>query len=190
MGTEPAGNPEVTVLLKAWSAGDASALEQLTNLVYGELHRIARRFMRNQRPGQTLQTTALVHEVYIRLVDVRNVEWQHRAQFFAISAQITRAIVVDAARARCAGKRGGGAPKMNLDDVPVLAPESDDFILAVDEALVEFAKVAPRQARIVELRYFGGLTEEEVAEVMKTSSRTIRRDWVFAKAWLQKELSR
>ena len=177
------------MLLKAWSAGDAAALDRLTTLVHAELHRIAHRYMRIERPGNTLQTTALVNEVYLRLVDVRNVEWQHRAQFFAISAQITRNILVDAARTRGAHKRGGAAVKINVDDAPVLSPEPDAFIVALDDALAAFAKLAPRQARVVELRYFGGLSEEEVAEVMKTSPRTVRRDWQFAKAWLQHELS-
>ncbi len=186
---EAAGDPDVTGLLKAWSAGDAAALDRLTAVVHAELHRIARRYMRNERPGHTLQTTALVNEVYLRLVDVKNVEWQHRAQFFAISAQITRNILVDAARTRSADKRGGGAVKINVEDAPILAPEPDAFILALDEALAAFAQVAPRQARVVELRYFGGLTEEETAEVMKTSVRTVERDWQIAKAWLQQELS-
>ncbi|MDE3165355.1 MAG: sigma-70 family RNA polymerase sigma factor [Acidobacteriota bacterium] len=183
-----AGDQEVTGLLKAWSAGDATALDRLTAVVHAELHRIARRYMRNEPAGHTLQTTALVNEVYLRLVDVKNVEWQHRAQFFAISAQITRNILVDAARARRADKRGGAAVKINVEDAPILAPEPDAFLLALDEALAEFAKIAPRQARVVELRYFGGLSEEEAAEVMKTSARTVRRDWQFAKAWLQDEL--
>ncbi|HKD09831.1 MAG TPA: sigma-70 family RNA polymerase sigma factor [Bryobacteraceae bacterium] len=186
---EAAAGGEVTVLLKAWTAGDRGALDRLTSLVHAELHRIARRYMRSERAGNTLQTTALVNEVYLRLVDVRNVEWQHRAQFFAISAQITRNILVDAARTRGAHKRGGDAVKINVDDTPVLSPEPDAFILALDDALADFAKAAPRQARVVELRYFGGLNEEEVAEVMETSPRTVRRDWQFAKAWLQHTLS-
>jgi RNA polymerase sigma factor (TIGR02999 family) len=179
---------EVTVLLKAWSGGDGSALERLTSLVHAELHRIASRYMRNERRGNTLQATALVNEVYLRLVDVKNVEWQHRAQFFAISAQIMRNILVDAARARGAHKRGGEAVKINVDDAPILSPEPDVFILALDDALTAFARIAPRQAKVVELRYFGGMSEEETAEVLKSSPRTVRRDWHFAKAWLQHEL--
>ena len=183
------GAAEVTGLLKAWSGGDQAALDRLTALVHGELHRIARRYMRIERPGHTLQATALVNEVYLRLVDVKNVEWQHRAQFFAISAQIMRNILVDAARARGARKRGGAVVKVNVDDAPLLSPEPDAFILALDDALTAFSQIAPRQAKVVELRYFGGMSEEETAEVLKSSPRTVRRDWQFAKAWLQHELS-
>ena len=186
---EPAESAEVTDLLKAWSSGDQAALDRLTSLVYGELHRLARRYMRNERPGNTLQTTALVNEAYLRLVDVKNVDWQHRAQFFAISAQIMRNILVDAARARGAHKRGGEAVKVNVDDSPLLSPEPDAFILALDDALTAFSRIAPRQAKVVDLRYFGGMSEEETAEVLRSSPRTVRRDWQFAKAWLQHELS-
>ncbi len=182
------GSSEVTVLLKAWRAGDASALDRLTAVVHAELRRLASRYMYNERPGNTLQTTALVNEVYVRLVDVKKVEWQHRAQFFGIAAQIMRNILVDAARARVSQKRGGEMVRVNIDESPVLSPEPEGFILAVHDALTTFAAAAPRQARVVELRYFGGLTEEEVAEVMETSPRTVRRDWQFAKAWLQHEL--
>ena len=179
---------EVTGLLKAWGSGDQGALDRLTSVVSGELHRIARRYMRNERAGNTLQATALVNEVYLRLVDVKNVDWQHRAQFFSISAQIMRNILVDAARARGARKRGGEVVKVVLEDSPVMSPAPDAFILSLDEALTAFAQIAPRQARVVELRYFGGMSEEETAEVMKTSERTVRRDWQFAKAWLSNEL--
>jgi len=181
---------EVTGLLKAWSGGDESALDRLTTLVHAELHAIARRYMRNEHPGNTLQATALVNEVYLRLVDVKDVDWQHRAQFFAISAQIMRNILVDAARARGAHKRGGEAVKVDVDDVPLLSPEPGPFILALDDALTAFSQIAPRQAKVVELRYFGGMSEEETAEVMRSSRRTVRRDWQFAKAWLKQELSR
>lgn len=185
----PAKTKEVTGLLKAWGGGDSAALARLTAVVHHELHRMARRYMRNERVSHTLQATALVNEVYLRLVDVKDVEWQHRAQFFAISAQIMRNILVDAARARASHKRGGGAVRLNVDDLPVLAPEPESFILALNDALNAFAAIAPRQARVVELRYFGGLSEEEAAEVLKTSPRTVRRDWQFAKAWLRCELS-
>ncbi len=151
---------------------------------------MARRYMRDERAGKTLQASALVNEVYLRLVDVKNVDWQHRAQFFAISAQIMRNILVDAARARGSHKRGGQMVKIDVEDTALVSPESGGFILALHEALDAFAQVAPRQARVVELRYFGGLTEDETAEVMKTSPRTVRRDWQFAKAWLQHELNR
>src|SRR5215813_9369166 len=156
---------EVTGLLKAWSGGDPAALERLSERVYGELRLIARRYMKNERAGNTLQTTALVNEVYLRLVDVKNVDWQHRAQFFAIAAQMMRRILVDAARARDSDKRGGGAVKVNVDEVPVLSPEPAASLVALDDALEELSKIGPRQARVVELRYFGGLSEEETAEV-------------------------
>jgi RNA polymerase sigma factor (TIGR02999 family) len=181
---------EVTGLLKAWSNGDQTAMDRLASVVYEELRRIARRYLKNERPGNTLQTTALVNEVYLRLVDVKNVDWQHRAQFFAISAQMMRRILVDAARARGSRKRGGGAVKVNVDETAVLSPEPDASILALDEALQAFSQVAPRQAKVVELRYFGGLNEEEIAEILKTSSRTVRRDWDFAKSWPMRELNR
>jgi RNA polymerase sigma factor (TIGR02999 family) len=145
--------------------------------------------MKNEHPGQTLQTTALVNEAYLRMVDIQNVDWQHRAQFFAIAAQVMRRILVDAARARGSYKRGGGVGRINIDETPVLAPEPGGFIQDLDEALNAFARLAPRQAKVVELRYFGGLTEEEAADVLKTSPRTVRRDWQFAKAWLQQALN-
>jgi RNA polymerase sigma factor (TIGR02999 family) len=180
---------EITGLLRAWGGGEAAALDRLTELVYQELRRMARRYMRSERDGNTLQTTALVNEVYLRLVDVKNIDWQHRAQFFALSAELMRRILVDAARSRGSDKRGGGVVKINLDEVPVLSPEPDRFILALDEALRALAKLAPRQARVVELRYFGGLSEEETAGVLQTSPRTVRRDWQFAKAWLTRDLT-
>jgi RNA polymerase sigma factor (TIGR02999 family) len=181
---------EVTVLLKAWSSGDQAALDRLASVVYKELRRIARRYMKNERPGNTLQTTGLVHEVYLRLVDVKHVDWQHRAQFFAISAQMMRRVLVDAARARGSSKRGGGAVKVNIDETAVLAPEPDASILALDDALEAFTRVAPRQAKVVELRYVGGLSEEEIVQVLEISPRTVRRDWDFAKTWLMRELNR
>jgi RNA polymerase sigma factor (TIGR02999 family) len=184
------GSAEITDLLKAWNGGDRAALDRLTPVIYEELRRMARRYMRNERAGNTLQTTALVNEVYLRLVDVKNVDWQHRAQFFAISAQMMRRILVDAARARGSHKRGGGAEKVNVDEVAVLSREPEESIVALDEALEEFAKLAPRQAKVVELRYFAGLSEEEIAEVTKTSARTVERDWQFARSWLMRELSR
>src|SRR5215831_2501234 len=188
MVTHTAKPSDVTVLLQAWRNGDASALERLTAIVQDELRRIARRYMRNERLGNTLQTTALVNEVYLRLVDADRVEWQHRAQFFAISAQIMRNILVDAARARGAEKRGGDWIRVDVEQTPVLCPEPAGYILALHDALTSFAKIAPRQAKVVELRYFGGLSEEEAAQALNTSARTVRRDWEFAKAWLQREL--
>jgi RNA polymerase sigma factor (TIGR02999 family) len=149
---------------------------------------MARRYMKNERQGNTMQTTALVHEVYLRLVDVPKVDWHERAQFFAMAAQMMRRILVDAARTRGAQKRGGMAIKVNIDDTALLSAP-DPSILALDEALTAFTQFAPRQAKVVELRYFGGLTEEEIVVVVKSSPRTVRRDWNLARAWLMRELS-
>lgn len=184
-----ASSAEITILLKAWSNGERSALERLAELVYPELRRMARRYMKDERQPNTLQATALVHEVYLRLVDVTKVEWHERAQFFAMAAQMMRRILVDAARARGAHKRGGSALKVNFDESALLSSAPNRSILAVDEVLTAFSQVAPRQAKVVELRYFGGLAEEEIGAVLKISPRTIRRDWDFAKAWLLRELS-
>ena len=164
-------------------------MARLAERVYPELRLMARRYMKNERHANTLQTTALVHEVYLRLVDVTKVEWHQRAQFFAMAAQMMRRILVDAARARAAHKRGGTAPKVSIDETAVLSPTPDRSILALDEALTMFSRLAPRQAKIVELHYFGGLTEEEIVAALKISSRTVRRDWHLAKAWLLRELS-
>ncbi|HEY6342961.1 MAG TPA: sigma-70 family RNA polymerase sigma factor [Bryobacteraceae bacterium] len=179
---------EITTLLKAWGSGDQAALDRLAERVYGELRVMARRHMKNERPDNTLQTTGLVHEVYIRLVGTTKIEWHERAQFFAMAARMMRRILVDAARARMSHKRGGLAVKVNLDETAVLSPGPDRSILALDEALVAFSQVAPRQARVVELRYFGGLTEEEIVEALNISPRTVRRDWDLARAWLLREL--
>lgn len=184
-----ASSAEITILLKAWSGGDEAALGQLAERVYPELCVIARRYMKNEAEGVTLQTTALVHEVFLRLVDVAHVEFHQRAEFFAMAAQMMRRILVDSARARGAHKRGGAAPKMNLDETAVLSSAPDRCVLALDDALTAFSQVAPRQAKVVELRYFGGLTEAEVVAALKISPRTVRRDWDFAKAWLLRELS-
>jgi len=178
----------ITELLRAWSGGDGAALDQLADEVYNELRRMARRYMKNERQTNTLQTTALVHEVYLRLVDVTKVEWQERAQFFGMAAQMMRRILVDAARKRGAHKRGGTAAKVNLEETALLSPTPDRSILALDEALTAFSQLAPRQAKVVELRYFGGLTEEEIVAALTISPRTVRRDWDFAKAWLMREL--
>jgi RNA polymerase sigma factor (TIGR02999 family) len=184
-----APSAEITQLLNAWGSGDEAALDRLAEQVYPELRMMARRYMRNEGRGNTLQTTAIVHEVYLRLIDVTKVEWQARAQFFAMAAQMMRRILVDAARARGSQKRGGLAIKVNLDETAVLSPSPDRSILALDDALTAFSQLAPRQAKVVELRYFGGLTEEEIVAALKISSRTVRRDWDFAKAWLLRELS-
>jgi RNA polymerase sigma factor (TIGR02999 family) len=184
-----AGSEEITGLLKAWGNGDRSALDRLTDLLHRELRRIARRYMKDEKPGNTLQTTALVNELYLRLIDVKNVDWECRGQFFGIAAQVMRRILVDAARSRGAEKRGAGAGKLNIDQALVISPEPDRFILALHEALEDLSKIAPRQAKVVELRYFGGLTEDETAEAMNTSPRTVRRDWQFAKAWLMRAVN-
>lgn len=180
---------EITNLLKAWGGGDETALDRLTEHIYPKLRLMARRYMKNESQGNSMQATALVHEVYLRLVDVANVEWQARAQFFAVAAQMMRRILVDAARARGSRRRDGIPAKVNLDESAVLSPATDRSILALDEALTAFAQLAPRQAKVVELRYFGGLTEEEIAAALDISPRTIRRDWDLAKAWLLRELS-
>jgi RNA polymerase sigma factor (TIGR02999 family) len=179
----------ITALLRAWSGGDEAALSQLAAQVYPELRRIARRYMKNERQANTLQTTALVHEVYLRMVDVAKVDWRERAQFFSMAAQMMRRILVDAARARGAHKRGGHVLKENLDETALVSSIPDRSILALDEALTVFAQVAPRQAKVVELRYFGGLTEEEIVAALNISPRTVRRDWDLARAWLLRELN-
>jgi RNA polymerase sigma factor (TIGR02999 family) len=179
---------EITYLLQAWGSGDEAALGRLAEHVYPELRRMARRYMKDEAQGNTLQATALVHEVYLRLVDVTNVEWRARAQFFAIAAQMMRRILVDAARTHGSRRRGGTPAKVNLDDSAVLSPAPDRSILAVDEALTALSQMAPRQAKVVELRYFGGLTEEEIVAALDISPRTVRRDWNLAKAWLSREL--
>jgi RNA polymerase sigma factor (TIGR02999 family) len=187
---EPAKSTDVTILLQAWGRGDRAALDRLTERLYDELRRMAKRFMQKERSGHTLQTTALINEVYLRLVDFQRLEWQQRAQFFALSAQIMRHILVDAARARRAHKRGGGAIQVSLDEALEVSPENDESFLVLNDALEALSQVAPRQAKVVELRYFGGMSEEETAEVMKTSPRTVSRDWQFARAWLMRQLSR
>ena len=184
-----ASSAEITELLKAWSSGDDAALARLAEQVYPELRRMARQYMKKERPGNSLQATALVHEFYLRLVDVTQVEWQERAQFFAMAATMMRRILVDAARARGSQKRGGAAAKVNFEETAVLSPAPDRSILALDEALTEFSHLAPRQARVVELRYFGGLTEEEIVAALDISPRTVRRDWDFAKAWLSRQMN-
>lgn len=180
---------DVTVLLRAWHGGDQAALARLAERVYAELHRVAHRYMRDERRPDTLQTTALINETYLRLADVATVEWRDRAQFFALAAQMMRRILVDAARARGAQKRGGDATQVTLDDAAVAPLEPDRSILALNDALTAFAQTAPRQAKVVELRYFGGLDENEIAAVLEISPRTVRRDWDIARAWLLRELN-
>ncbi len=180
---------EITELLRAWNGGDAAALDQLMPLVYHELHRAAKRYIRHERPDHTLQATALVNEVYLRLIDAQNVRWQDRAHFFAIAAQLMRRILVDFARRRRQLKRGGDAPEVSLDQALIIAKEPSADLVALDDALTTLAKLDERQSRVVELRFFGGLTEEEIAEVLGVSPRTVRSDWQMAKVWLLRELS-
>lgn len=180
---------DVTSLLVAWSEGDEAALARLVRQVYAELHRLAHRHMRAERRGGTLQTTALVHEAYLRLVDTRRIRWESRAHFLGVAAQAMRRILVDAARARGARKRGGAVPHVSLDELPLTAPERDASLVALDEALAALAQVDERKSRVVELRYFGGLTVAETAAVLHVSPETVHRDWHVAKAWLLRELS-
>jgi RNA polymerase sigma factor (TIGR02999 family) len=179
---------ETTQLLRAWAGGDQAALEQLAPRVYNELRRIAGYCMQNEHPGRTIQTTALVHEAYFKLIDVKNVNWQHRAHFFAISAQIMRHILLDRARRRVAAKRGGVQPKVNLDELPEIGSNRARELIALDDALTALAERDERKARVIELRFFGGLSVEETAEVLKVSADTVLRDWRLARAWLLAEL--
>jgi RNA polymerase sigma factor (TIGR02999 family) len=181
--------PEITQLLKAWSAGDQGALEKLAPMIHAELHRAAHRYMAREQTGHTLQTTALVNEVYLRLMNVRAASWQDRAHFFAASAQLMRRILTDYARSRQAVKRGGVAPHLSLDETAVVSSQPSRDLLAVDDALNKLAAFDPRKSQVVELRFFGGLSIEETAEVLKVSRVTVARDWKLAKAWLIEELS-
>jgi len=180
---------EVTQLLIAWSQGEQAALEKLMPLVYQELRRVAKRYLGRERAGHTLQTTALVHEAYLRLVDASQVEWQNRAHFFAVSAQLMRRILVDHARSHNYLKRGGEAHHVPLEEAAVFSAEQAPDLLALDEALVSLAAIDQRKSRVVELRFFGGLSVAETAEVLKVSPRTVLSDWSLAKAWLLREIS-
>ena len=187
------GSPpqELSSLLRAWSNGDGSALDKLIPLVSDELHRLAHRYMARERAGHnTLQTTALVNEAYLRLIDADQVHWQDRAHFFAIAAKLMRRILVDFARTRGYQKRGGNVRKVTLDEALVVSPEPDEELVRLDDALNALAEFDARKARVVELRYFGGLSVEETAEVLKVASITVMRDWNMAKLWLLKELRR
>lgn len=179
---------ETTELLRAWAGGERGALDRLTPRVYDELRKIAGHFMQGERPGRTVQTTALVHEAYLKLIDITNVDWQHRAHFFAIAAQIMRRILLDQARHRVAAKRGGAAPRVNLDQVPDTGFGRARELIALDDALNALAQVDPRKAQVIELRFFGGLSVEETSEVLKVSPDTVMRDWRLARAWLLAEL--
>ena len=188
-----AGSADITRLLKAWGHGDGEALERLTPLVYDQLLRMARRRIRTERPGQTLQSAALVHEAYLRLQEADDIEWRDRGHFFAVAAQMMRRILVDAARARATQKRGGdmtrvdGSPDV-LESLPSLTTERAADVCAVDDALTALSQLDPRRARVVELRFFGGLTIDETADALNVSTQTVLRDWNVARAWLMREL--
>lgn len=175
---------EVTQLLVEWGQGDQQALNQLMPLVYNELHRIAARYLRRERAGHTLQSTALINEAYLRIVNINEITWQNRAHFFGVAAQIMRRLLVDHARSKLYAKRGGGAARVTLDEAIVGAAEREVDLLALDSALQLLAEIDPQQNRIIELRFFGGLTIEETAEVLGISTATVKRDWKMAKAWL------
>jgi RNA polymerase sigma-70 factor (ECF subfamily) len=179
---------DISGLLRAWSEGDRNALERLTPIVYNELHRLARRYMRGERPGHSLQTTALVNEAYMRLLDYKRIAWQDRAHFFAISAQLMRRILVEHAR-RHNLKRGGGVPHVSLEEAAVVGGERATDLVALDDAMNALERLDPRKVQVVEMRFFGGLSVEETAEVLKVSAITVMRDWSTAKAWLYRELT-
>jgi RNA polymerase sigma-70 factor, ECF subfamily len=188
MNAPPLSQQRVSELLGKWSEGDQAALAELTPLVYEELRRLAHREMGGERPGHTLQTTALVNEAYLRLADQKNPRWQNRAHFFAVAARAMRRILVNYARSQRAQKRGGGAAKVDLEEAALASPEESKEIIDLHEALEKLATFDSRKAEVVELKYFGGLNYEEMAEVLKISPVTVRRDWRFAKAWLYTEL--
>jgi RNA polymerase sigma factor (TIGR02999 family) len=179
---------QVTQLLIAWSNGDPAARDELMPLVYEELHRLAHRYMNRERPGHTLQTSALVNEAFMKLIDQKNVHWQNRAHFFGLAAQMMRRILVDYARSRQYAKRGGGAERVSFDDALVVSQERVDEVVALDDALKDLAEFDQRKSQIVELRFFGGLSIEETAELLKVSPGTVMRDWTLAKAWLRKQI--
>jgi RNA polymerase sigma factor (TIGR02999 family) len=179
---------EVTRLLVDWSAGSEAALDRLVPLVYDELRRVAKSHMRREQPGSVLQTTALVHEAYLRLVDQKNVRWQTRAHFFAVAAQVMRHILIDYARGRQRTKRGGGVRDVPIEDVAVMSAARADELIAVHSALENLTTFDPRKARVFELRYFGGMSVDEAAEALKVSPATVARDWRMAKAWLRREI--
>jgi RNA polymerase sigma factor (TIGR02999 family) len=181
---------QVTELLQRWNSGDEEALEHLTPLVYDQLHRLAHQYIRHERPGHTLQTTALVNEAYLRLVDYKEVNWQNRAHFFAVSAVIMRRILVDYARQRTSDKRGGESFQISLGDNLAFTSQRAAELVALDEAIEGLNQLYPRRSKVVELRYFGGMNNQEAAAVLKVSEATIERDWRFAKAWLYRELNK
>ncbi len=188
MGEMGSAASDVSALLRAWSAGDRGAFEQMTPIVYQELHRLARQYMRRERPGHSLQATALVNEAYVRLVDYKRMQWQDRAHFFAVSAQLMRRILVEHARRRNL-KRGGGVVHVSLDEAVVVSGNPGVDLVALDDAMNALAEYDPRKVQVVEMRFFGGLSLEETAEVLKVSAVTVRRDLRTAKAWLYRELT-
>jgi RNA polymerase sigma-70 factor, ECF subfamily len=187
--TQPPRQHEITELLAEWREGNQSALDELYPLVYNELHRLARRYMSRERKGHTLQTTALINEAYVRLVDQKNVQWANRSHFFAISAQIMRRILIDHARRHAYAKRGGGAQQVSLEEAATVAPDLGHELIRLDEALKSLAEMDPRRSQVVEMRYFGGLNNEEIAGVLHISENTVTRDWNMARAWLYQQLT-
>jgi RNA polymerase sigma factor (TIGR02999 family) len=188
MKRQPPG--EVTGLLRAWNGGDEAALQRLTELVYQDLHRAAHGYMRGERAPHTLQTTALIHEVYLRLIGVQQISWQGRTHFLAVCARLMRRVLIDFARERTYQKRGGGAVHVSLDEALTVSSQPDPGLLVIDEALTSLAAVDARKAQVVELRFFGGLTVEETAEALAVSCETVMRDWKLAKTWLLREICR
>lgn len=186
----PASKNRLTDLLQRWKSGDEEALERLTPLVYDQLHRMAHQYIRRERHGHTLQTSALINEAYLRLVDYREVDWQNRAHFFAVSAVVMRRVLVDYARQRTSGKRGGANFQISLTDTLAFSSVRAAELIALDEAMDSLNQLYPRRSKVVELRYFAGLNNEEAAAVLKVSEATIERDWRFAKAWLYRELKK
>lgn len=186
----PRQQHQITELLAEWSDGNQAALDELYPLVYDELHRLARRYMSRERKGHTLQTTALINEAYVRLVDQKNVHWANRSHFYAISAQIMRRILIDHARRHAYAKRGGRAQRVSLDEAATVVPDQGSQLVRLDEALTNLAKIDERRCRVVELRYFGGLKNEEIAQVLNISENTVTRDWNLARAWLHQQLTR
>lgn len=185
---EATQSAQITGLLKAWSGGDHAALERLAPLISAELQKVARHYMRAEGAGHTLQTTALVNEAWVRLVGTEGVDWQDRVHFYAVAAQMMRRILVDSARARRSGKRGGNLPHVNLDDAPEPGTSKDRELVALDDALNAMARIDPRQVRVIELRFFVGLGVEETAEVLKISPQSVKRDWKLARIWLSREM--
>jgi len=186
---DPPARNDVTELLVAWSSGNQAARDQLMSAVYDELHRLARRYMRREAPGHTLQTSALLNEAFLRLVDQKNVQWQNRAHFFGIAAQMMRRILVDYARSRNYAKRGGGAHVLSLDEALIVSDARNDQLVNLHEALERLTEFDSRKGQMVELRFFGGLSIEETAEILGVSPGTVMRDWTLAKAWLHREMS-